>query len=39
MNITINQLKSTNNPITLLDLAMSALQQIIAGGMNKYEHF
>ena len=38
MNITINKSKSINNPITLLSLTMSALQQMIAEGMNKYEH-
>ena len=38
MNITINQSKYTNNPITLLSLTMSALQQMIAEGMNKYGH-
>ena len=38
MNITINQSKSTNNPITLLSLTTRALQQMISDCMNKYEH-
>ena len=39
MNFTINQSKSTNNPITLLKLITISLLLMIADGKNKYELF